>query len=91
MVSDFSVEELFDVYAITEYLLMRTFRRSMGESSQSIFLERLSYGIKVVLLDRGVFHEILEKRKLLTSIDVVNYGRLLMRPEFREEINSAIL
>ncbi len=78
----FDVEELFDVYAVLEFLVLKEFRASFEESDKCQFLELFARKIYEYL---DVRQKIVEQRKLLniyTSIDIIVYARSLLSSEY---------
>ncbi len=86
MFCDFSKEDVFDAFAVFEYLLLRTLRREEGENGQQLLYAHLSRRLLKALKVRHFEYFIQVKSRLRTSIDIVNYGSRLVSPEFRDEM-----
>ncbi len=85
MVEEFSAGEIFDAYAIFEYLSLLEYRRSQ-ESDKSMTFSWLSEDLKNFLTNRRMYDHLLAIRELVTSIDIVNYGKSLVLPHLRSAL-----
>ncbi len=73
----FSVSELFDVYSAIQYLSLHEYRGEGFETEHCLFYVRMSE-----LTRRSIkmtdFEDCMINKRLLTCIDIANYGRTLV-------------
>ncbi len=81
----FSYEEIFDAYAMLQVISLKEYRRQ--KNSRIEFFEDFSERIKTLLSKAAVFDEIMNSKRLNTSIDIVNYATPLVLRFIRESIN----
>ena len=79
----FSDIEIFELYAVTGYLMIFEKRKYGTHSRYWKIYASISLQTHKILYEKGVLSEIMEKIKMQNSIDILKFGKSLVFKEYK--------
>lgn len=83
LIKTFDWQEIFEVYAIAEYLVTKELRKDHTQSQFFAIYQSVSTNIYGLLVEKQKLYEVLEGAEIRNSIDVLKIGESLVLPEFK--------